>query len=164
METCINKKTIIAILFATIMVMAGFTGLMYYNHESNDKNKINIPKLGHYIKKYNFKEVDSISHRLTINNTNPDIANGTNKNTTMSMDYTLYNGTNNVTGSLLHIYKNGKLLHESLLVNSTDNKNYNYSVIPLYSKSNSYNIINISTSIIKKYTHSGKISPAYSYS
>ena len=31
MEKHINKKIIIAISFVTIMVMAGFTGLMYYN-------------------------------------------------------------------------------------------------------------------------------------
>ena len=51
MEKHIDKKTIIAILFATIMVMVGFTGLMYYNPENNHGNKVTIPTLGHYIKK-----------------------------------------------------------------------------------------------------------------
>ncbi len=143
MEKHINKKIIIAISFATIMVMVGFTGLMYYNPENNHGNKVTIPKLGHYIKKYNFKEVDSISHTTIFNNINPDVANNTNKNTTITMGYTLYNGTSNVTGTLLHVYKNGKLFHESLMVNSTDNKSSNYSVIPLYSKSNNYNITTI---------------------
>ncbi len=142
-EKHINKKIIIAISFATIMVMVGFTGLMYYNPENNHGNKVTIPKLGHYIEKYNFKEVDSISHTTIFNNTNPDVANNTNKNTTITMGYTLYNGTNNVTGTLLHVYKNDKLFHESLMVNSTDNKSSNYSVIPLYSKSGHYNITTI---------------------
>jgi len=56
------------------------------------------------------------------------------------MPYTFYNGTNNVTGELLHVYLNGKLIHKSLLINSTDNKNYNYNIVPLYSKSGDYNI------------------------
>ena len=165
-EKHINKKIIIAISFATIMVMVGFTGLMYYNPENNHGNKVTIPKLGHYIEKYNFKEVDSISHTTIFNNTNPDVANNTNKNTTITMGYTLYNGTNNVTGTLLHVYKNDKLFHESLMVNSTDNKSSNYSVIPLYSKSGNYNITEITNNTINhiiKNNKNNNISPAYSY-
>ncbi len=140
MRNHINNKVIIAISFATIMIMVGFTGLMYYNPENNTGNKINIPKLGYYINKYDLKAVHSMNNIIPFNN--PDVANSTSNNT-IKMSYTFYNGTNNVTGTLLKIYENGKLLHESLLVNKTDNKNYNYSVIPLYSKSGNYNITEI---------------------
>jgi len=138
MEKRINKKIIIAISLATIMVMVGFTGLMYYNTETNTNNKINIPKLGYYINQYDFKDVHSMNKIISFNN--PDVANNTSNNT-IKMSYTFYNGTDNVTGTLLKIYKNGKLLHESLLINSTTSKEHNCTVVPLYSKTNNYKII-----------------------
>lgn len=136
-----NRKIMVALLLATIMIMGGFMGLMYFNHENNTVDKTHIPELNYYLNKYDFKDFHNVCHTTVFNNANDvnavtDVSN----NTVLTMSYTFYNGTDNVSGELLHIYKNGQLFHESLLVNNTHGNNYNYSVIPLYSKSGNYNI------------------------
>ena len=149
--SCINiimdRKTIIAFSFATIMLGAGLVGLVYYNPEihNDNYNHINIPKLGHYIHEYNLKDTGSVSHRSTFKGETP-AANGgnTSSNNTIIMNYTLYRGNNNVTGELLNVYVNGKLEHRSLLINSTELNN-NFTVVPLYSKSGNYNVTVLNT-------------------
>lgn len=142
-----DRKTIIAFSFATIMLGAGLVGLVYYNPEihSDNYNHINIPKLGHYVHEYNLKDTGSVSHRSTFRNETP-AANGgnTSSNNTIIMNYTLYRGNNNVTGELLNVYVNGKLEHRSLLINSTELNN-NFTVVPLYSKSGNYNVTVLNT-------------------
>lgn len=140
-----DKKVIIAFSFATIMLIAGLSGLIYYNPEASDKN-IKTPKLESYINKYNLRNIESISHKSTFMTETPAISGTTTTNNTVTMDYTFYRGSNNVTGQLLHVYVNGKLEHESLLVNSTG-LNGNITVVPLYSKSGNYNITTLSNNI-----------------
>ena len=133
-----NRKGIIAFLFATIMVIAGFAGLIYYNPEIHN-NKIETHKLGYHINEYNLKSLGSISHKTNFITEVPDV-NGTNAtNNTVIMNYTFYKGNDNVTGELLNIYVNGKLEHKSLLINSTK-LNGNITIVPLYSKSGDYNV------------------------
>ena len=140
-----DKKVIIAFSFATIVLIAGLSGLIYYNPEASDKN-IKTPKLESYINKYNLRNIESISHKSTFMTETPAISGTTTTNNTVTMDYTFYRGSNNVTGQLLHVYVNGKLEHESLLVNSTG-LNGNITVVPLYSKSGNYNITTLSNNI-----------------
>ena len=167
-----KRKTIIAFLFATIMVIAGFSGLFFYSSQVAENSHAKAYSLDHYIAKYNFREARSESHNIAFNGPRPATTNSnTVANNMTDLAYTFYNGNNNITGELLHIYVKGKLEHESLIVNNTNSKLYNYTVIPLYSRSGNYHIFNINRHTLKtaprtiKTVGNGrKIVPEYSYS
>jgi hypothetical protein len=167
-----KRKTIIAFLFATIMVIARFSGLFFYSSQVAENSHAKAYSLDHYIAKYNFREARSESHNIAFNGPRPATSNSnTVANNMTDMAYTFYNGNNNITGELLHIYVKGKLEHESLIVNNTNSKLYNYTVIPLYSRSGNYHIFNINRHTlktaprtIKTVGNGSKIVPEYSYS
>lgn len=127
----------IALLFAAIMLAAGFASLTYYHQETGNNDK-EIHKLDYYIDKYNFKSVATYNHKNNFTSETPAIS-GTNVTNNITLNYTIFKGKNNITGQFLKVYVNGKLEHESLLINSTK-LNGNITIVPLYSKSGNYNI------------------------
>ena len=58
-----NRKIMVALLLATIMIIGGFMGLMYFNHENNTVDKTQIPELNYYLNKYDLWSSDSAYER-----------------------------------------------------------------------------------------------------
>jgi len=147
-NSIMDRKTLMAYLSAGIILMVGFGGLIYYNPAVHD-NKIQTHELGHYIREYYLKELGNVSHKSTFRTESSNVAGVKAINNTIRMNYTFYMGSNNVTGELLNVYLNGKLIHRSLLINSTK-LNGNITIIPLYSLSGNYNTITLFNSANSK--------------
>lgn len=110
MGNYINKKFIIAISFATIMVMVGFTGLMYYNNENNNKTNTNICAIVNNIaEKYKVKNINEMNQ----NNINKDIR----------MVETFYKG-NSYKGYVLSEYINNTLKSSVFVIMNNNETNF----------------------------------------
>lgn len=166
-----DRKTIIALSFGTIVILASFAGMAYYSNGEAHGENVKINTLNHYIKEYDLKAIKTITHKNTLDTVVPATMQNKTDNNTVIMRYTFYKGSKNVTGQLLHIYIDGKLIHESLLLNSSEGKNYNYTVATLYSISGKLNTFVINnnkidnsknTSLVLTNVHN-KINPAYAY-
>lgn len=118
------------------MFVAGFAGLFYYSPQINN-SKVETHQLDYYVNGYNLKNVGSFKHKSIFSSATPAISGANATNNTVTMNYTLYIGQNNVTGKRLQVYVNGDLENESLLINSTE-LNRNITEVPIYSKSGNY--------------------------
>ncbi len=119
MEKHINKKIIIAILFATVMIMAGFTGLMYYKPENKLQSKNNI--IQSTMNEYSLKNINEMKQY--------EIKSKSNANNVRIVE-TFYKGSL-YKGYTLSTYTNNKL--QSSLFVIMNNNETNFVIIPVKS-------------------------------
>ncbi len=135
-----DRKTIIAFSFATIMVAAGFTGLLYYNNmENNSRTSGNAGRVNVIANKYNLIKANKM-HESNINIKSNDTMKS------LQIVETFYNGTNSK-GYILSLYVNNIMKSSTFIIIS--NNNTLFHIVPIKSNilksAETLNISNIST-------------------
>ncbi len=134
------RKTGIAILISTLIILSGFAGLFYsYPHDDGNSGNHNN-SMSYYLKSYNFKEFSTLSH--TQHAYSPSTANTSNDSA--SIHYTFFRGKRNITGTEINVYIDGSLVHQSLVVNNSNRLTSNLTILTTYSKDNHYGIVHVS--------------------
>jgi hypothetical protein len=113
MEKHINRKAIIAFLFATIMVIAGFAGLIYYNPQNNSKTS-NANIINGIADEYHLIKTNKMHESKMNIKSNNDIK-------ALKMVETFYNGLNSK-GYILSPYVNNAIKSSLFIIFSNNDR------------------------------------------